>query len=319
MPKNEKKSQKRVFEYEKKEHILLKEVNTETAKKQKGGRFIPKTIETKDLPEHSEMLSEEFEQSIKVSKSRRKIFQTKNVYFKITFMNDIYYHEKDLEKNGMDLLIVLDSNKAIVKLADEETAEFSDKIKYYEEKQFKTLLRRVSSIDPIKTNEKIESSLESEIKEKEEDKQLFVEIRLFPNLDQDEYNGALKSIKEYLKTKEEELVSEIIEEKRAKIRARVHLSSIRELTEGVEPISMVDKVPRFHIGFSQPRQIRSDLNDFHPQIKEDSPTICIIDSGVVREHPLLQGVIDEVVDFTEMGENGYDNDGHQYLRKYNIF
>jgi hypothetical protein len=164
MPKNEKKSQKRVFEYEKKEHIPLKEVNTETAKKQKGGRFIPKTIETKDLPKHSEMLSEEFEQSIKVSKSRRKIFQTKNVYFKMTFMNDIYYHEKDLEKNGMDLLIVLDSNKAIVKLADEETAEFSDKIKYYEEKRFKTLLRRVSSIDPIKTNEKIESSLESEIR-----------------------------------------------------------------------------------------------------------------------------------------------------------
>jgi hypothetical protein len=210
----------------------------------------------------------------------------------------------------MDLLIVLDSNKAIVKLADEETAEFSDKIKYYEEKRFKTLLRRVSSINPIKTNEKIESSLESEIREKEEDKKLFVEIRLFPNLDQDEYNGALKSIKEYLKTKEEELVSETIEEKRAKIRARVHLSSIRELTEGVEPISMVDKVPRFHICFSQPRHIRSDLNDFHPQIKEDSPTICIIDSGVVREHPLLQGVIDEVIDFTEMGGNGYDNDGH---------
>jgi hypothetical protein len=146
-------------------------------------------------------LSAEFEESIDASRSRRRIFETHNVYFKVTLMNEIYYHEDDLEKMGVDLLVVTDSNKAIVRLEDKETAELSNKIKYYKEQEFKTLLRKLSSIEPIEVREKIKITLINEMKDDiEEDRKIFVEIRLFPNLDQEEYTGALKSIKEYVST-----------------------------------------------------------------------------------------------------------------------
>ena len=225
-------------------------------------------------------------------------------------MNDIYYHEKDLERMGLDLLVVIDKNKAIVRLEDEETIKFSDKLKNYDEKKFKTYLRKLQNIEPIETQEKIEITLESEMKKPSEDKELFVEIRLFPNLDHNEYKEALKSIKEYIVNKGEEYVSETIKKKRAKTRVKIHLSSIRELTEGVEPISTINTVPRYRIGLSPSRTIDDTLEEFHPQIKEDSPTVCVIDSGVIKDHPLLEGVIDEVADFSKITLDGYDNNGH---------
>lgn len=302
--------QKKILEYQKKDHIPLRENNTEIAKKPKGKLF-PEKIDEKNLPEHSEVLFAKLGESIETSRSRRKIFQTNNVYFKISLMNDIYYHEKDLETMGVDLLVVTNSNKAIVRLADEETTELSQKIKNYKEMKFKTLLRKLSDIEPIETHEKIGITLEDEMKKDlEGDKKIFVEIRLFPNLDQEEYTGALKSIKEYVIAKGEEFISEIIEEKRAKARAKICLSSIKELTEGVEPISTIGSVPLYRIRLSGPKKIDHDLEDFHPQVKENSPTVCVIDSGVAEDHPLLQGVIDEVADFTEKTENGFDNEGH---------
>ena len=143
---------------ERRDHIPLGHRDMETVKKPKG-RYIPKMIDENDISRHSEILSAEFEESIDASRSRRKIFETHNVYFKVTLMNEIYYHEDDLEKMGVDLLVVTDSNKAIVRLEDEETAELSKKIKYYKEQEFKTLLRKLSSIEPIEVREKIEITL----------------------------------------------------------------------------------------------------------------------------------------------------------------
>ncbi|MBU6997973.1 MAG: S8 family peptidase [Theionarchaea archaeon] len=309
MPEKRRK-QKSLFESERRDHIPLGDLSAKTEKKPKR-RFFPKMIDEKDIPRHSEILSAKFEKSVDTSRSRRIIFQTHNVYFKVTLMNEVYYQEDDLEKMGVDLLVVTDNKKAVVRLEDKETAELSNKIRYYEEQEFKTLLRKLSSIEPIEVSEKIKIELEDEIKEgTEEDRRIFVEIRLFPNLDQEEYAGALRSIKEYVVNKGEEFVSEAIEEKRAKARVKIHLSSIRELAEGVEPISTIDTVPLYHVGLLRSKKIDRDLEEFSPQIKENSPAVCVIDSGVVEDHPLLQGVVEEVADFTEESGDGFDNVGH---------
>ncbi|MBU7028674.1 MAG: S8 family peptidase [Theionarchaea archaeon] len=306
MPEKRKK-QKSLLEFEKKDHIPLSESNTET-KKKSGRKAIPPSIE--NLSEHSKVLATGLEESFEVSMSRRRIYQTDNFYFKIAFTNEVYYNERDLLNNGIELLIVLDNNKAIVRLPDTQITELADKIRHYEEMKFKSMLMKLSSIEPLRTDEKIGATLEDEIKNSTEDKLMFVEVRLFPNLDKDEYSKVLESIKKYITNKREEFISETLSEKRAKARVKIRLSSIRELTEGVEPISKIEKVPRYHIGFSRLGGIDNDLREFQPQIQEDSPTVCVIDSGVVEDHPLLQGVIDEVVDFTEETQDGYDNDGH---------
>lgn len=296
-----------LLEFDKRDHIPLGEHNTETAKK-KSRRFIPKRIEKEKIPEHSMLLSSELEKSTTISRSRRKIFQTKNVYFKATLMNEISRHEEYLEKAGIDLLVVLDSNKAIVRLTDDRTEELLDKIRNYEEQEFLTVLSILNSFEPISTTEKIEPAIEDEIKSVGGDKPIFVEIRLFPNLDKDEYVGALRSIKEYIRTRGEEFVSEVLEQKRAKVRAKIRLSSIRELAEGVEPISVIDKIPRYRIEFLA-SGVDKGITGVLPQIQEDAPVVCVVDSGVAKDHPLLQEVIEEIVDFTPHSGDGYDNDG----------
>lgn len=173
MPEKRRK-QKSLFESERRDHIPLGDLSAKTEKKPKR-RFFPKMIDEKDIPRHSEILSAKFEKSVDTSRSRRIIFQTHNVYFKVTLMNEVYYQEDDLEKMGVDLLVVTDNKKAVVRLEDKETAELSNKIRYYEEQEFKTLLRKLSSIEPIEVSEKIKIELEDEIKEgTEEDRRIFV-------------------------------------------------------------------------------------------------------------------------------------------------
>jgi hypothetical protein len=258
--------QQNLLEFERREHIPLDKKGTRSMKKRKKRFNPPNLVEKEKLSVHSREISNEFSESVSVSKSRRGIFNSNNVYFKIKFANEVYYNEKDIKKSGMDLLVVLDEKKAIVNLPDEGIDELAHKIKHYEELRFTTILRKLINIEPIESEEKIQPELKNEFVKNKGEKRIFVEIRLFPNLDNSECRGALNSIKDYIREKGERFVSEVVEEKNAKIRAEVHLSSIRELTQGVEPISTIDKAPSYHISFAQSRKNKRDLLAFQPQL-----------------------------------------------------
>ena len=74
-------------------------------------------------------------------------------------------------------------------------------------------------------------------------------------------------------------------------------------------VRYVNLTPRSGIGFSLLAKDIEDLPDESPAPNEDAPKVCILDSGVNTNHPLLKGAIAESCSFVA-GEDEMDEIGH---------
>jgi len=302
--------QKKIDHFIKLPHIPLDKKFVKTIRRI-GLRYHPQEFEG-DLREHSEQLISSLEESIEISKERRKIFKDNEVYFRIEFYNPVSIHEKDLTRAGLRLIQIPNNNIGLVTLYDADEKKFLNNFKEIKEKYFERLSKGIKKVESVSLGEKIEENLKKLVNRNSKSEELIdIEFRFYSNLGEEKYKSILKAINNHLKqNKNEEIKYRIIQENFGKAQMKIQFSSVGRLLEGVDAISNAGLPSSYKLRLSTLLVVDDAYRNFHPRTSQDAPCVCVIDSGIARDHPLLETVVEDMKDYSEETNDCTDNEGH---------
>jgi len=278
---------------------IPKKIRNKPEKKGKGKRFTftskSKSGELKQKADNLKIISED----------KKKIFDDGRFYFIISF-SDTY--DWPVIRHIMGNL-----NASITNVHDNKTIKVAVKRENYDVFAEKLEEWRKYITDVTESYKPISDEVLNQLKKDDELESVTLEAIDFGGI---EYAPLLENvIKERLLHSDETISLSYNARQFAVFVANLHKETIDEIIKKIEMIENVEKLPRIELianvgGRSSGVGLASMISVSQPAAK-DLPLACVIDSGINRDHKLLQGYVFDTFDFSTKN-NGPCNDvyGH---------
>lgn len=251
-------------------------------------------------------LIESLNESVEYCQRKQKIIE-EDFLLTIHTKIPISYGQRVLLRFGMDLAIQQDEKSAIVITNKESLGEFKKALQEYRKTG-----RLGSYIENIDSFSKADfSRLSSELVEWTTPNDLRnIEIEFLPNLNQERYSTLISNLRAFITSKGDEIFCWRIRDETASIRGKMKPNTAKAIAQGVDSVWKTKSAPIITI--EKPQNIPFDKRRTETRIitpKVGAKTVCVLDTGVDKNNPLLSKVIVSDIDLTKSGSPN-DNNGH---------
>lgn len=259
----------------------------------------------KDTREFGRALIEQLEQSVKYCKRQSKITSDEDIFFVLHTEDRINYEETMMDRLGVKLSVQTDDKSAVVSI----DSEFLEKLRsvlsrYMDTAELHSYIDEIASIS-LADFDRISPELKEWIDTS--DIPIYVEIEMLPNLREERYVSLINSLTDFLKQQKDEILISRVRESSASIRARAKPQTVKALVDGVDSIWQARKAPTIIKGKPQSIETIHEITARSPE--SDAEFVCVLDTGLDKNHPLLKDVFLDAVDLTKDNEP-QDVDGH---------
>lgn len=260
-----------------------------------------------DHQKNGQNLLEDLNRSIQYCRRPEKIIEEEyliSIQTKapISTVNDIF------ERFGMELCLQKNENSAIVTINEESLAKFEELLKIYtENSRRKTFFDRIESISTVKFN-RINSNLINWLETSTSPEH--VELEFLPNLKNERYTNLVSQLKEFINSQNDDVEGIRLQEKSAFIRGSIKPQTLKLIAQGVDSIWQTRQVPIISLEEPQNFPFDQDISQLeNKSTNSNAKTVCVLDSGVDKNHPFLKNILVDDFDFSRSGSS-FDNHGH---------
>lgn len=239
----------------------------------------------------------------------KKIYDDGKYYFILTLTIPITSKKgaSVLENLKVNIIYIYNKNTIKASIENRDTDEFLSRL--YKSKQY------IRDISP-KSETPVISSRLKEILHNQDIIRTFIEVVNLSGLkDIDKLEDSLsKSI-----SKEEEVILGYYNSQKALFNANLKPATIEKLANEIEIITIIDKLPEIQLDSYE--SIDQNFGNKHvlPSVRnmKNAPIVCVVDSGINRQHILLKDNIFDTFDYsqyTDLNDNSCkDDNGHGSL------
>jgi hypothetical protein len=283
-----------------KPHIRIPNEKIKKRPKRKG-RFPP--VDKKENSEHGPSLQLQLEQAIDYCNRNSKLI-TEDFVFIVKTEKEISIEEKLFERLNLNFSFQSNENSAIVTLEKEKLDRIYNELKIYgETNKFRSYYNRILSID-IPYFTRIDPTLNQWMKS---DLEKNIEIELLPNLTGSKYENIVLQLKELSESYDVDIINYRIKNNSTSIRTKLTPQSLNIILGGTDNIWQVREAPQ--IVTTTPQQFDVTFKAIADIPDSSANTICVLDTGVDYDHPLLKNALIDHIDLSTDGDSR-DFKGH---------
>jgi len=259
----------------------------------------------KDPKEFGKTLIGQLEQSVKYCRRQGKITTDEDILFLLHTENYVHFEEQTMDRLGLRLSFQVDDYSAIVSI----DSVFLEKLRgilarYIETAELRSYIDEIASI-AVADFDRISKELKEWIETSNEP--ICVEIEMLPNLEEERYVHLINSLANFLKQQNDKVLASRVRENSASIRAYAKPQTIRKITSGMDSVWQAKKAPIIVKG--KPQKIETQFAVTSRPPESGTKSICVLDTGIDKKHPLLENVCLDAVDLTQDNQP-QDIDGH---------
>lgn len=241
---------------------------------------------------------------MKDSSTESKISDTENLFFILQTKKPIEQEDTILKPRGITFSLQTDECSAVVSIEKKDADALREKIRTYKEKsELKTYLNEIEEIRSVNI-EKLGPDLVDWINS---EKPAAIEIEMFPNLGRAYYEGLIGRTTEFLVSHNDRMIDSLIDDDSTSLRAYVKPQTAKAIIQGMDSVWQTRKVPSVTLERPQSLDIKELPTPSEPI--PDCKTICVLDTGVNKNHFFLRNLVVQSQDFTS-DNNSEDLDGH---------
>ena len=284
----------------------------------KGGRYKPDrgfpSINVKNKIKHADKIKKDLgslTEEINQKASEQGI--DPKLIFKIKFKQNV--SEKDLARYGCDFLgdLASENNAQVVFSNQEQLKDFyrkwekfrSDDLTLEGNAQHKNFFANIVSLSRLSAEDRKGFKLKD--MDIEDDKIYFLDVDLWFSGTREECLKDQDNIEKIL-GEEGKITDFYIGDSIHLLRVKATGARLKELLEE-ERVCQIDIPPKLMSEFHQ--KLNLDLDKLNPEeVEADSPAVCVIDSGIVPEHPLIRNTLVDSKVFREDLDDDIDEHGH---------
>lgn len=262
----------------------------------------PRGSTNKRIKENFELIYEKY-------LNTKKIYDDGKYYFILTFTIPITSRKGSsvLENLKINIIHIYNKNTIKVSIERRETEEFLNRL--YKSKQY------IRDVSPKSETPVISSKLK-EILHNDYIIKTFIEVINLSGLK--DIDRLENSFAENI-SKEEEIILGYHNSQKALFNAKLKPATIEKLANSIEIISIIDKLPEIQLDAYEDRNQNFKHEHIEPSIRStrDIPIVCVVDSGINRNHNMLKDNIFDTFDYsqyTDLEDNTCkDDNGHGSL------
>ena len=284
----------------------------------KGGRYKPDrgfpSVNVKNKKKHADKIKKDLgslTDEINQKASEQGI--DPKLIFKIKFKQNV--SEKDLARYGCDFLgdLASENNAQVVFSNQEQLKDFyrkwekfrSDDLTLEGNAQHKNFFANIVSLSRLSAEDRKGFKLRD--MDIEKNKIYFLDVDLWFSDTRAECLKDQENIKKILGD-EGKITDFYIGDSIHLLRVKATGARLKELLEE-ERVCQIDIPPKLMSEFHQ--KLDLDLDKLNPvEVEADSPAVCVIDSGIVPEHPLIRNALADSKVFREDLDDDIDEHGH---------
>jgi hypothetical protein len=259
----------------------------------------------KDPREFGKTLIDQLEQSVRYCRREGKIVSDEDVLFVLHTENYMHFEEQTMDRLGLKLSLQTDGYSAIISV-DPVFLERLRSIlgRYVETAELRSYIDEIASIS-LADFDRISVELKHWIDTSDEP--ISVEIEMLPNLGEERYVSVINNITNFLKQQNDNVLVSRVRENSASIRAYAKPQTVRKIASGVDSVWQAKKAPTIIKGRPQSIETPFEITPRSPE--SGAKCICVLDTGIDKNHPLLKDVFLDAVDLTRDNQP-QDVDGH---------
>lgn len=296
------------------EHLQLIKENI-TAKRKK--RVFPMTTEKKDYSGHGSILASKMKSTMKTTAENNLV--DPSLIFKIIYKQPL--NELSLSRLNIDVLSNINAqelNDYVVFSNDKEMKIFFDKLEQYKKgivdgnksAHYENIFSNIDSIIPISIEDKIGKRMNK--CKLDINKKYWINIELWHTNDLDDMRSKIESYKKIINELGDRVTDDCLSKSFCILRAQSTGKNILTLLNETN-IAEIDLIPESILSTYNLLKVDTEDLSINNNINANSPSICIIDSGIMPKHPLLEDSIQEIKTFRNSFIDGIDEEGHGTL------
>lgn len=266
--------------------------------------------ERADIRAHGQYLSNSLANTIEYVRQSTPDPSLGSYFLKLNYVGALDF--KNLSKHGVEFISQEDQQMCVVFADEKGLAIFADHLQKLgldeADLTYKQILEALDGIDSWTTEDRVSWALKRHGYPDEEMFRLDVELWPVGVMEHLDRKSLLSAFEAWLESNRISVVDRVNLDSLLMYRLEVSKDQAILISEHSD-VRLVDLIPTSGIGF---KQLNSDINDIPdnvPSPAKDAAKICILDSGINTNHPLLKSAISESASFIE-GNNEFDNFGH---------
>jgi len=252
----------------------------------------PPYVKQKENEEHGENLKTQLENTIVYCNRENKLFEEDYV-LTVRTENPISIEENVINRLGFIFSFQINENVAVVTLDKKLLNNLYSELNIYAEtNKLRSYYNRILSIEIPQFN-KLSNELLAWMTTKEKKD---IEIELLPNLGEKKYSNILSEFLTFFEKENLEFHNSRIRENSSSIKAKLTPQSVQKIVEGADSVWHVKQASE--ILTSEPQGFDTSISLIPDEAQEAARPICVLDTGVDCDHPLLVNAIIDHIDLT---------------------
>lgn len=289
-------------------HLRIKRIALENPRRTRDFNIQP--IRRPDKKVHSQKLAESLNNAITVLNQNPTSEADKRI-LKVSYSG--FVDLQKLVKHGLNFISQEDNTLCIIFTDQEGLETFSDNIQKLGNEDdsltYKNILEAIESIDTWTNEDRKSWAIRN--KGFPEGDRLTLDVELWPieSTDHPHRSRVCSNFENWMSLNSIRRIDKINLDSLLMYRLDLNSDLIDDLLNHSD-IRMVDLLPESGISYNQLNISRENLPRNIPHPSEDAARICILDSGIATNHPLLAPAIAESQSFIRGGEDVFDHNGH---------
>jgi hypothetical protein len=266
--------------------------------------------ERADIRAHGQYLSNNLANTIEYVRQSTPGPSLGSYFLKLNYVGALDF--KNLSKHGVEFISQEDQQMCVVFADEKGLAIFADHLQKLgldeADLTYKQILEALDGIDSWTTEDRVSWALKRHGYPDEEIFRLDVELWPVGVMEHLDRKSLLSAFEAWLESNRISVVDRVNLDSLLMYRLEVSKDQAILISEHSD-VRLVDLIPTSGIGFKKLNRDINDIPDNVPSPAKDAAKICILDSGINTNHPLLKSAISESASFVE-GNNEFDNFGH---------
>lgn len=289
-------------------HLRIKRIPLENPRRTRNYNLIP--IQRPDKKIHAQKLAESLDNAITVLNQNPTSEADKHI-LKVVYSGFIDLQK--LVKHGLNFISQEDSTLCIIFTNQEGLAKFSDNIQKLGNQDssltYKAILEAIESIDTWTNEDRKSWAVRNKGFPDVEILTLDVELWPIENLHHPHRSRVCESFENWMSSNSITRIDKINLDSLLMYRLKINSNLIDDLLNHCD-VRMVDLLPESGINYSQLNISLESLPENIPHPSQDAARICILDSGIATNHPLLAPAMAESQSFIDSEDDVFDHNGH---------